>query len=391
MKIFIILSRVPFPLEKGDKLRAYHQIKELSKEHEIYLCCLSNNDISQEQKNELSKICAHLSIFKLSKWKRLLRLFLGIFSDQPFQVIYFYQRNIHKKISKIIDDFQPDQIYAQLIRTTEYVKKEYTIPKTLDYMDALSKGIQRRLAGTISIKRWLFQWEFKRLLKYENLIFDYFDRHTIISKADRELIYHPKKQNIQVIPNGVDFDYFLPIEKKKAFDLVFIGNMAYPPNIDCAQFIARNVLPKLKNSKPDVSVLIAGASPSKEVLSLAGKNVKVSGWMDDIRDAYAAAHIFLAPMQIGTGLQNKLLEAMAMKIPCISSPLANSSLGAKHEKDILIGKNAEQIAEYCLLLLDNTEKRDEIANNGFNFVRSHFNWVQTVKELNSLMGENKSI
>ena len=391
MKIFIILSRVPFPLEKGDKLRAYHQIKALSKEHEIHLCCLSEATITEKQSRELQKICSELSIFKLNKWKRLIRLGFGVFSDQPFQVKYFYDRSIHKKISKIIEDFAPEQIYAQLIRTAEYVKKEFDIPKTIDYMDALSKGIQRRFDSSPFLKRILLQWEFKRLLKYENLVFDYFDRHTIISEADRKHIYHPKKEEILIVPNGVDFDFFKPIKKEKKYDLVFTGNMAYPPNINCAQYIAKAVFPLLKKQRPEIKIMIAGTSPSKEVLALANENITVSGWLDDIRDAYASAHIFLAPMQIGTGLQNKLLEAMAMKIPCISSPLANSALGAEDQKDILIGENAEQIANFCLLLLDNTQKCNEIANNGFNFVKSHFNWAQTGNQLSTLMKKKISV
>ena len=391
MKIFIVLSRVPYPLEKGDKLRAYHQINYLARQHEVHLCCLSENRTDQDSIDHLKEICSQLHIFKLSKIRQFLRLSMGLFSDLPFQVIYFYQSGIHKKISKLIEDIKPDQIYAQLIRSSEYVKNEHGYPKMLDYMDAFSKGIQRRMKGAGAIKRMLLSWEYKRLQKYENLIFDYFERHSIISEPDRELIYHPLKNQIHIIPNGVDLEYFKAKDGKREFDLLFTGNMGYPPNINCAKYIAKKLIPLLKASIPNIRLLIAGAQPSKEILDLKNENIEVSGWMDDIRDAYNNAKIFLAPMQIGTGLQNKLLEAMAMNLPCISSPLANAALGAEEGKDILIGNNAEQLTELCVLLLNNPEKQREIANNGYNFVQKQFDWSQSGDKLIKIMQENKSI
>lgn len=391
MKIFVILSRIPFPLEKGDKLRAYHFIKSLSVDHEVHLCCLTEIEISGETENALNEICSSLYIFRLDPISKYLSLARGLISDKPYQVKYFYQKRIHRKISSLLERIRPDQIFCQLIRTSEYVKNEHDFPKVIDYMDAFSKGIQRRINEVPFYKRVFFKAEYRRLVRYETLIFDYFEKHVIISKPDRNFIYHPKRNEIKVIPNGVQLNYFKPMEMEKKYDLVFTGNMGYPPNINCALFIKEKVLPILLLKRPNVKILIAGAQPSKEVLSLQSNNIFISGWLNDIREAYASAHVFLAPMQIGTGLQNKLLEAMAMKIPCITSSLANGALNAVKNEHILIGNSAKEVAELCIELLDNPSFSKEIGNNGYTFVKENFSWENANSQLAEIMKNNNIV
>ena len=142
-KIVILTSRFPFPLEKGDKLRAYYFIKELSKIYRVVLISLSDKRVGNNEFNELEGICDKVYLFRLKKAQIILNLFYGLFNDKPFQINYFSSYSIQKKVKKILDDEVPDYIYCQLIRVTEYVKNYHKCPKTIDYMDALSKGIQK--------------------------------------------------------------------------------------------------------------------------------------------------------------------------------------------------------------------------------------------------------
>jgi sugar transferase (PEP-CTERM/EpsH1 system associated) len=387
MKIFVLLSRIPYPLEKGDKLRAWHQIKELSKNHEIYLACLNDSKIHPEAEIKLKEICKEVRFFSLNKMGIGARLFAGIFTNTPFQVHYFHSRFIDKKIKKYINEVQPDHIYAQLIRVSEYVKNIHHIPKTLDYMDALSKGMERRISKSSGIMKMFLKKEAKRLLEYENLIFDYFENKTIISEQDRALIYHPDQKKIEIISNGVDTDYFSPQKNESKFELLFNGNMSYPPNIDCVHFIAEKVLPIVLKKFPGVKFLISGANPVNSVLALANKNIQVSGWMDDIREAYSSSKIFIAPMQIGTGLQNKLLEAMAMEIPCVTTQLANNALGATANEQILIGNTPEEIARQIERLLTEPDLVTKISSNGRRFVTENYNWKSATEKLENLMAK----
>jgi sugar transferase (PEP-CTERM/EpsH1 system associated) len=388
MRIFVLLPRVPYPLEKGDKLRAYNQIKELSKTNEIILCAL--NPVAGLDKQQafaaLQPYCRSINFLDLPWLGMIWNIMLAFFGNRPLQVGYFYNRKAARKVRKLIREYKPDHIYCQLVRTAEYVKKE-PLKKTIDYQDVFSYGVKRRISRSSLLMRPFLRLEYKRLLKYEYQVFDEFNNKTIISIPDRDLIPHPDKVEIAVIPNGVDHDFFKPRKSEKKYDLVFTGNMAYPPNVDAAGFLVNEIMPFVWEKRPETKVMVAGASPDRKVLALKGKNVTVTGWLDDIRDAYASARIFIAPMRIGTGLQNKLLEAMSMRIPSITTPLADDALQARDGEEILIGISAKELAGHILSLLEDNRLNEKIADNGHRFVMENYSWSEATAKLNRIMQE----
>jgi sugar transferase (PEP-CTERM/EpsH1 system associated) len=387
MKLLVILSRLPYPLEKGDKLRAYHQLRELNKTNEVVLCCLTTEESRAKDLAEVKKICDELFVFKLSQWRIYLNLMFGFFSRKPFQVHYFYQRSIHKSIQKIIADTEPDHIFCQLLRTAEYAKDEHNYRKTIDYQDAFSKGMERRAERAKFPFREIFNLERRRLVAYENIIFEYFETKVIISDEDRKYIYHPERQSIHIITNGIDTEFFHPsANQENKFDLVFVGNMSYAPNIETAEFIVEEVLPLLKNKYPDIQLLLAGAEPAKRVQVLANQEgVTLKAGLEDIREAYGSGKIFFAPMLIGTGLQNKLLEAMAMEKPCVTSSLANKALMATHGENILVGDTPEDYAREIFELMGNADLCRKLGVNGRTYVQESFSWKSSTGELEELM------
>ena len=387
MKLLVVLSRVPWPLDKGDKLRAYYQIKYLSKNHEIELIALNDKELHPDAERELSKYCKAIHIFSLKRPGIALHIAAAFFKGKPLQVGYFYDAGIHRKIKEIIRRFQPDHIYGQLVRVAEYIRHE-SIPKTLDYQDALSAGMQRRAQKASGVNAQLFWAEYRRLRRYEAAVFEDFDYKTIITVQDRDLIQHSDKKQIHIVPNGVDTDFFHPVEAEKKYDLVFTGNMSYPPNVGAARFLVKEILPLVHKEMPEVNVLIAGASPAPAVKALAGAKVEVSGWMDDIREAYASSRIFVAPMQIGTGLQNKLLEAMAMKIPAVTSKLANKALQARPGEYIRVASEdkPEQFAGQILDLLQKPSRAEEQKEKAYLFVKENYSWEAAIKKLEQLWG-----
>jgi len=375
----MIVSRFPFPLDKGDKLRAYYQAKELNKYYNLTLFILSDKMIDEKDQKEVERICTNLVVFKLSWYSKLINMFRSFINNEPLQVGYFYHPRAKKKIKSLVQKNSFKHIYCQLIRTTKLCKDIHHIPKTLDYMDALSKGIERRINHQPFYKKWIFKLEAERLQKYERSIFDYFEYKTIISDQDKQLIHHPERNDIVTIPNGIDADFFnYPIIEKE-YSFVFVGNMSYPPNIEAVHYIAQNILPFIDNS----TLLISGSSPTSSVVELTKrfKNITLTGWVDDIRDSYAKGRIFLAPMMIGTGMQNKLLEAMAMGIPCITSKLANNAIGAIHQKEILVGENKEEFLQLIQRLQNDEQFAHSIAENGKKLVKNKFSWANSVNEL----------
>jgi glycosyltransferase involved in cell wall biosynthesis len=386
MRLFVLLSRVPYPLEKGDKLRAFHQIRELSKNNEIILCAVNPDRNLDKQKafKNLQPYCRSINFIDLSICGIVWNMMRSYVKGLPIQTGYFYSKKSKKKIDALIKEYQPDHIYCQLVRTAEYVK-DLSLKKTIDYQDVFSYGMKRRYEKAGFLKKPFMKMEYERLMKYENLVFDIFNNKTIISYPDQQLMDHHKKDEIHIIPNGVDHAFFAPVEGEKKYDLVLAGNMAYPPNVDAANFLVKEIMPIVWKKFPESNVLLAGASPDKRVLALKSKKIEVSGWLDDIRDAYSSAKIFIAPMRIGTGLQNKLLEAMSMRIPSITTKLANDALKAVDNKNVLIGNTAEELAEKIILLLTNKVTYEKIADNGFEFVNSEYSWEESTAKLENII------
>ena len=387
MKVLVILSRVPYPLDKGDKLRAFNQIKQLSKKHQIILFALNDEKLDDKAMDELKKYCVAISIMKFSKFTIFFNLIRAFFNGKPMQVGYFYFNKAQKKVNSLVTKHKPDHIYCQLIRTAEYAKPFTNISKTLDYMDVFSKGMERRMSTESLYLKPLLAFEYRRLLKYERKIFQYFDNKTIISEQDKNLIQHPQKQEIKVVPNGVDTNYFKAIPYAKEFELLFNGNMDYPPNVESVEYLVNKIMPLVWKKLPKVRLLISGASPHKKVLALKSNKVEISGWVDDIRENFAKSKILVAPMLTSIGLQNKLLEAMAMQLPCITSTLANNALGAKHNEQIMVADTPEQFAQFVIELLQDETKAKKIGMNGYKFVINNFNWQSATALLERLFSE----
>ncbi|MCX6231357.1 MAG: glycosyltransferase [Bacteroidetes bacterium] len=388
MKLFVVLSRVPYPLDKGDKLRAFQFIRFLSEYHDIYLYCLNENSLHPDALNQLKPYCKEIYLFNLSKTSIFINLIKAFFNGKPFQVGYFFNSKAKKQINSLIESIQPDHIFCQLARMAEYVK-DFNIPKTLDYQDVFSYGIKRRMQNETVYLLPVLKSEYKRMLRYENEIFGYFNHKLIISETDRDLIPHPDNKDIHVLPNGVDTSYYQPIDTEKEFDILFTGNMSYPPNIDACQFLVNEILPLVHKRIPGAKVMLAGSSPHFLVKKLESDYVVVTGWVDDMRLSYAKAKVFIAPMRIGTGLQNKLLEAMAMQLPCITTPLANDALKANEGSEIFVNLSAQWLAKNICDLLENTELSDKIALNGYDFVIQNFNWKKNIKVLHQIISKTE--
>ena len=386
MKLLYLTSRVPYPLDKGDKVRAYHQIEELSKYHEVCLFSLNDQDLHPQALQALEKICARVVIINLNKIELFFNLLRTFFGGKPMQVGYFRNRRTQAAFSKVVSEFGPDMVFCQLIRTAEYARS-IDLPKTLDYMDVFSKGIERRISKVNFLQRPFFRMEYRRLLRYEREIFSAFNNLTIISNQDRDLIPHPSKARIKVIPNGVDLSYFHPLADKpdKEFEVLFNGNMSYPPNVESAVFLVEQIMPQVWKKYPKARVLISGTNPVARIRELASERIFVSGWVEDVRTNFSRSRMLVAPMQLSIGLQNKLIEAMAMKIPCVTSTLANNALAAKDGVEVLVADTPEQYASRIFALMEQEAYAISIAEKGYEFVKTNYNWQQAGARLQEVI------
>jgi sugar transferase (PEP-CTERM/EpsH1 system associated) len=374
MKILIALSRFPYPIDKGDKLRAYYQIRHLSRKNDLYIVCLSDSDPSQEDIVHVRQYCRELVLIKHASSKRLTNLCFSIFNSKPFQVNYFSSPEMKSKIRGLIIKKKIDLCYVQLIRLAENIPFGLGCKYYLDYMDAFSEGMKRRYAYSGWYEKPVVSIEAGRLKNYEQYVFDLFDGCSVISRADAESFNEKQKRKLDIIPNGVNEDFFVEVQADKTYDIIFTGNMNYHPNILACKFLVRNILPRLRKIIPGVKICLAGTDPHSDVSALAGPNVVVTGYVKDLRTYLSGSKLFVAPLFSGSGLQNKLLEAMAAGLPVITTSLAAQALKATSGKDLLICDEESQFAEAISLLLADKEKAASIGTAGRRFVKENFSW-----------------
>ena len=326
MRILVLLPRFPYPLDKGDKLRAYHQIVELNKRHEVYIFALSHTKVRHGDYDQMHTVCTAVDYVRLRWWESVWGILKAFFKGEPLQLGYWSSRRARRAYADWERQVQPDVVYCQMVRT-------------------------------------------------------------VISATDRDAI----SPNVVLVPNGVDTSYFnnqaIKQPNSQIFSVVFVGNMSYAPNVDAACWLVKEIMPLVRKQCPyNVRVLIAGADPKPAVKALAGPKVTVSGRLEDIRTAYASAKMFVAPMRIGSGMQNKLLEAMSMSLPCVTTTLAAAPLGDTAWKHLLVGDTAEQIAD-LIVKLGIEELHDSIADGGNRFVKENYSWPAAVEPLEKILYE----
>lgn len=370
--ILFITSRFPYPLNKGDKLRAYHQIKDLSQHATVHLVCVADEKPSDEDLDAMRPFCSSMHVFFLPKWRRLLRIFIDIFSVMPPSVSYFYNARVANEVDEICRKIKPDVVHCHLIRTAKYIPQSYNGIRSIDYMDCFSMGAKKELGYTNNVfRKVLLSFEYGRLKKFEKTCYHWFERHFIISKPDREALPFEERNQVEILLNGVDFDSFFAKEMEKKYDVLFSGHMGYIPNITAAKYAIEEIMPVLPQ---ELKLLVAGIGVTPGIRKFEGDRIIVKEKLPHIREAFWTSKILLAPMNISIGLQNKILQAMAMRIPVVCSSAANASIDAVPGISILEANTPEEYKDHILRLVDDEGFYNRIADSAFDFVHKHFVW-----------------
>lgn len=389
-KLVVMLSRVPYPLEKGDKLRAFHHIKQLSNSYDIYLFAITkpsaNNQIAE---NLLKEFCKEIHFVPVNILEKIIGTMESFFHFRPLQIGLFHNLFTQRKIDRIIHRISPDAVFVQLHRMAPYVSN-IAVPKVIDLQDAFSMGVSRRLHRVNMFLRPLYWFEYLLLKRYEQKMVQQFDKTIIISEVDRKWIDPNHEKGILLVQNGVDFEFYQSEKIGKEYDLLFTGNMGYMPNIDAAEFLIKEIMPIVWKSLPATKVVLAGATPHSRVQNLASDRVLVTGFVDDLRVYYQRSKVFVAPMRMGSGLQNKLLEAMAMQIPSITSDVANKALKATDKQEIIVANNAKEIAEAIVMILSHEFDTTQLCANAFQFISNRYNWDSQTEILHQAIQDSLS-
>jgi len=375
--VIVLTSRFPLPLTKGDRLRAFHQVKSLAARSTVHLVSICIDQPDSGDIDVLRDIVQSVTYYQLSHKSRISNLFSGLISKMPYQVRYFYDKKISDLIRLHISQIRPDMIYTQLIRMAPYaIESQSEAEMHLDYMDSM---VLNDLGKSVfkGWRRFLVPIERSKIKTYESQVAHHFDQLYVISDRDKEQFASGVKSRITIIPNGVDTAYYLPKETSKQADIGFSGNLSYPPNIAAASILCDEILPRLDQT----TCWIAGADLKDSSSLKSTEYCKVSGYLDDMRDLYRGVEIYVAPIHTGSGTQNKILEAMACGTICITTTFVNASIQAKPDHEILVADSNEAFIEKINDLLSHPQKRQLIADNARKFVEQNYSWDVHNQEL----------
>jgi polysaccharide biosynthesis protein PslH len=381
MRILFLSSRFPYPLTQGDRVRAYHFLRLLAEDHQITLITPIQTPQEYEGLASIEAFCERVEVVPISAASRWLNLIQAPFRALPLQVTYYRNRRFQQRVDQILAQAEFDVIHVQLARMATFLQGSDQTPRLLDFIDALSLNMARRAKQEKGIKAWLFATEARRMLRYERQLVNQFHQLTISSPIDKEAI--GDYSNLEVIPNGVDLQKFpFVMEERQPKTLLFAGNMRYFPNINAVQYFIDEVLPLIRVAIPEVKLTVVGPSlPESWQKKFLQPDVTLAGFVPNVHDYLKRASVAIAPMQSGSGIQNKVLEAMATGTPVVSTTYGIGSLPVESGKHLMIATDAHEFAQAVIQLLNDRALHQHIAVHARQLVEQHFTWEQAVKKL----------
>ncbi len=395
MNILYLAHRIPFPPNKGDKIRSYHQIQHLSNSHNVYLACLVDDEEDFQYVSELKKLCRIVETARRSTVKQFWPTGKAFLKGQALSVGAFYSRELQQKIHAILKSIQIDCILAFSSPMAEYVRNVNDVPKFMDFVDLDSEKWRAYAEYQPFPFSWLYRLEATRLSQYEKTVAEEFDHSMFVSSVEAQLFCRVMaKRSVSVVPNGVDLEFFdrngsVKIGNDKP-SIVFTAAMDYFPNIDGARFFCEDILPRIAQSVPNVSFTIVGRKPDSKVLKLARSGlVHVTGTVPDVRSYLTDAAVAVIPLRIARGVQNKILEAMAMGLPVVGTTNAFQGIAVSPEDGIRIVDDPVDFANEVTTFLQDPLLRKECGLKARRFVEKHCRWEDCGLILENLISGKK--
>jgi glycosyltransferase involved in cell wall biosynthesis len=383
-RLLILTPRFPFPVVGGDRLRIYQMCKALSARYELTL--LSLCETPEEMALEVDDpVFSRIERFYLPKWRSVLNTAFALPTKTPLQVAYYRHRGFFKRAAELASTH--DGLLAHLIRIGDGVR-ELPGKKFLEMTDAISLNYSRvRDVGQrrFDLRSWIYREEYKRLRDYEREIVEDFDHSLLVSEIDREFLFKgnvARLNKVGVCSNGVDLSHLPYGFSQEGKDIVFIGNLHSLQNYDGAYFFAKEVLPLIRRELPETRFRIIGRikrSHADALRKLDG--VEVTGEVSNVAQAAACAGVGVCSIRLGAGIQNKVLEYMALGLPVVTTSLGLEGFSARPGEDLLVADSAAQMAESVMFLLRNREKAAEMAKAGRRYVELNHAWDSVLKSI----------
>lgn len=391
MKILMITPYLPYPLVSGGQIRTYNLLKNLAKKHKITLASFIRDPKEEKYVRKLKAYSQKVIVFKRRKAWSPINILLAGLTFYPFLVSIYFSPFVKKRIKKELETENYDLIHAETFYVMPNIPQTKTpiflVEQVIEYLvyQSFVKGLPSwmffvkpfLLADVAKIKWWeMYFWKKARRL-------------AAMSEDDRLFIQNHSPLRVDVIANGVDIDYFAKTKKRKPTNptVLFVGQFKWLPNRDATKFLVEEIWPKIKTSIKNARLWIVGRNPPEDILRFGSEDIRVDGEVEDIRVAYGASSVLLAPIRNGRGTKYKILEAMATKTPIVGTRLAVEGINIIHGKHALIAETPEDLAFQTIRVLQNPELGQKLADAAYELVAREYSWGKISDKLDRVYKE----
>lgn len=387
--ILFLAHRSPFPPDRGDKIRAFNVLKYLSTRKRVHLVAFADDTRDLKGKKGLAPFTASRSILWRSK-TRVTATIEALVQRKPASLTAFDNRAMHEVVADLLARRSIDTIYVFSSQMAQYLPAKTRARVIMDFCDMDSL----KFADYAKASRWPMSWLMRResnlLFQFEKKVARRVDASLFVSEAEAQLFREKTgANNVQVIENGIDTDFFDPGAGFAHVDsigklIVFTGQMDYRPNVEAVTWFAEDILPHIQAAHPDATFAIVGRNPTDAVIALGRiDRVVVTGEVADVRGWLAQAACVVAPLKLARGIQNKVLEAMAMARPVVASGCAAE--GIDHDGTILSGDTVGQIADAVIGLLSAPRQANAMGKKARAQVQARYGWSARLQPLDALL------
>jgi len=383
VRVLYLCHRIPYPPDKGEKIRAFHELRAIAARHEVDLFTLADDPADLAYQSELRRYCRNVTVARLSpRWARV-RTLPYFFTHKPLTIPYFHSRELRRRVAAAVARHEYDRIFVYCSAMAQYVDPGWDIPVVTDLVDADSNKWAQYAAFTKGPMAAVYRREGRALREFERQTCQLSAAVLVTTSREAGLVEELSSGTaIHAIPNGVDTDYFRPAADRTS-DVPpvvgFTGDMSYFPNIEAVTYFAREVLPLVRRSIPETRFLIVGRNPSPRVRTLGEiDGIEVTGFVADVREHLRRMHVAVAPFSIAAGIQNKILEAMASGIPVVCTPRAAQGLSSEAARAVEVAEGAERMAASIVELLRNPDLAYARGIEGCRRVAAEYRWDRSM-------------
>lgn len=389
MKLLFITARFPYPPVKGDMAIPYYRLKYLGESQEITLLTFYEKEWELKEMDKIKPFCKEIVAIRKSRTRSLLNMLLaGPFSKRPFQVLYYVSGSFKRALARLLERNSFDMVHVYMLRMAEYAEN-IPLPKVLELIDSMQLNFERRLEMERFPQSLLFRIELARLKDYEPRAVSAYDGAVVVSDIDKERIDAEGAGKVVSISPGVNTSEFYPLENLAPGQVMaFTGNMGYFPNENAVLWFMENCFDIIRRKVPGVRLVIAGKGPGAKIRRFDdGESVTVTGEVGSMAEVLRGARLSLAPMRSGSGVQFKVLEAMACGLPVVTTTLGLGSIPARHEREVLTADDAEPFADACVRLLTDDALAKRMGAAALKLVKEEFTWEHNAAAIEKVYRE----